>query len=526
MWRPRPLAAAVLAVLSVLAWPARAYNELTHEALTRKAFVAHPAWTSPLLLPPGPEDLAAFRSLLFRAFAGVPDEALRTAFLARFPTEGALDAWALKGFFMLNPAATVHGFDALRDDGEPVARGALLERASRWPDDDHRNRDRFLYDAQRQVLMDAIGNPLPFDPMTLTLGALTGTSSQAHAHYAIREQPLSDDPRVLMTDPAGFAMPKETQAFGGEFAQLYTDLALLASTSGLDRGAWLSATFSGAAFHHIQDTANQIHTLQVGPFVFFRAALWQLVTRELVTQGGLFGERPSLVSVGTRIISNHHLLLEDLFAKRFAELLQGRPMSAELSASVQGLELDDPAFATAARKQLAEAPDRFAHVLVKVLIAQGGVEGAEIYRLIWELSLPTLHDGRGHEYNGDKGDDPDTFIQVRDHDDEARLKAFYALEGLGLHRATTAQRLWLHAFDAEELRPDVRTRAATRILATLVPYHAAAQARRKAYAPAATAARQPVAWGFSLATLALSALAALLAWRVRRRHSTAPIRLL
>lgn len=498
--------------------PALAYNELTHEALTSKAFAARPAWTSAQLVPPAPEELAAFRALLWRALAAVPDEGLRTAFLQRFPTEASCDAWALKEFLMLNPAATVHGLDAVGNEQEPLARGALLQRASRWPDDDRRNRSRFFYDGQRRPVLDPAGNPLPFDPMTLNLGSLTGTSSQAHAHYALRDQPLSDDPRVLMKDPAGFAMPKETQAYGGELAQLYTDLALLASGSGLSGGPWLEATFAGAAFHHVQDTANQIHTLQVGPFVFFQAAIGQLVLRDLVTQGGLFGERATLVKLGTRIISNHHLLLEDLFAKRFAELLAGKPASPELAAAVQGLDTDDAVFAGEARRKMAETPDRFAHMLVKALVARGGVEGPEVYRLIWELSVPTLHDGRGHEYDGDQGDDPDKFVELRGKDDEARLKTFYALEGAGLRRATTAQRLWLAAFEVEQQRPDVRARAATRILATLVPYHAAAEARRKAYMPPAPAGQQPVAWGYPLATLAGLAL---VAWLVRRRVAKA-----
>ncbi|MBS2026193.1 MAG: hypothetical protein JST92_27645, partial [Deltaproteobacteria bacterium] len=393
--------------------------------------------------------------------------------------------------------------------------GALLQSASRWPDDDERNRHRYLRDLKHDIVHDGWGRPLPYDPLTLTMGSLTGTSSQGHAHYALADPPLSDDPRVLMKDPAHFAVPSWTRAWGGEFAQLYADLALLARVNNAPAAPWLEATFAGASFHHIQDTANQIHTLQVGPFGFFRAAILQLVKRDLLTQGGLLGERTTLNALGLRIISNHHLLLEDLFAKRVKESIEGHPQVPEVSAALAGLGTDDAAFAAEAKAKIdSMPPGRFAHGLVKALVAEGGVEGPEAYRLIWRLSVPTLHDGRGYEYDGAKGDDPDKFVDVTGPDAQATLAAFYALESKGLHRATTAQRIWLDDFEAEARLPDARARASSRILSVLLPYHLERMQRSQAYVADPPAAQQKIAWGYPAVTLALILW---IVWRLRRK---------
>ena len=46
----------------------------------------------------------------------------------------------------------------------------------------------------------------------------------------------------------------------------------LAAESGLPSAEWLQGAFAGAAFHHLQDVSNQIHTVQVGIYEFFEAA--------------------------------------------------------------------------------------------------------------------------------------------------------------------------------------------------------------------------------------------------------------
>src|SRR5438270_3294771 len=132
---------------------------------------------------------------------------------------------------------------------------------------------------------------MPYDPATLDFGSLTSTTSQGHAHYGLVEGPLSDDPEVLKKDPRRFAVPPTAHAWGAELAGIYTDLSLLAASSDLHGREWLAACFAGAAFHHIEDVANQIHTVQVGIYDFFRDAWVQSKLRDLTTLGGVLGPR-------------------------------------------------------------------------------------------------------------------------------------------------------------------------------------------------------------------------------------------
>src|SRR5205807_9668230 len=81
-------------------------------------------------------------------------------------------------------------------------------------------------------------------------------------------------------EPWRFAVPPTAHAYGAELAQLYTDLAFLAANSNLPGREWLATCFAGAAFHHVEDVGNQIHTVQVGIYEFFRAAWVQSKLRE------------------------------------------------------------------------------------------------------------------------------------------------------------------------------------------------------------------------------------------------------
>src|SRR6266852_2625902 len=268
-------------LLCAVSLPAAAYNEAIHALLTRRAFADRAAWLAEPLAPPTQADLDAFRALFWRTAAQLPDPALRAKFFARWPSEQAFTAWELKQLFLLDPAARVHGFDLV--DAGRMARGDLLAAASRWPDDDERNRHRYLRGADHGIVRAPDGSPAPYDPATLDFGSLTGTTSQGHAHYGLVTEPLSDDPAVLKKEPWRFAVPPTAHAYGAELAQLYTDLSLLAAGSGLASREWLVACFAGAAFHHLEDVGNQIHTVQVGIYEFFRDAWLQSKLRDLRT---------------------------------------------------------------------------------------------------------------------------------------------------------------------------------------------------------------------------------------------------
>jgi len=516
-------ALASLTLLAALAAPrAQAYNEAVHAYLTQRAFAGRAEWLGERVTAPGAAGLTAYRARFWQLASRCDDAALRAAFLARFPSVESLDAWSFKELLMLDPAATVHGIDDAPGGARPL-RAEILAPASRWPDDDGRNQNRFQRDAQRQIVRGADGLPLPYDPATLALGPVSGLSSQGHAHYGLLPGPLSDDPEVLKSDPRRFAVPPDARSWGAQFAQLYTDLAIVAhGGEGQPPDPWLEAAFAGGAFHHLQDISNQIHTIQVGIFEFFEAAFLQSEARDLETLGGLLGPRRSLVQLGVHIISNQHLLLEDLFAKRVLEQAAGRPAAPALpaakalSAALDGLERDDDAFAQRARAAMARGGAAGPiESLARELIEESSREGPACYRLIWNLSVPEMHDGAGFSFDGAKGDDPDAFVFTSGAAAQEQLAALYALESKGLRRATTAQRLWLEEYQRALREPLAGQRAVERVLRLVLPYHREAAARRAAWVPAHD--EQRIAWGWPLAAFGLLAGGLLLVARAAAR---------
>ena len=97
------------------------------------------------------------------------------------------------------------------------------------------------------------------------------------------------------------------------------------------------------------------------------------------------------------------------------------------------------------------------------------------------------------------------------------MTKFYRLQGQGLHRATTALRLWQEAFDAEAASGGADQRAVDRILRVITAYHREAAARRAAYLPKPLAAAMPVAWGYPAGALVLLLLGGALLRRLMRR---------
>ena len=507
------------ALAFLAATSALAYSEPLHSLLTSRAFEDRAAWRTQVLSPPTADELSAFRAQFWTAASTLPDAALRAKFLQRFPTAASLDAWAFKELLLLDPAATVHGFDLLAEDGKPIAKAELLPLASRWPDDDQRNRHRYFRDARRAVVKQPDGSDTPYDPRTLWLGSLAGTTSQGHAHYGLLHGGYSDDPEVLKKDPRHFGIPPELRAFGQDFAQLYTDLALLADGSNLPSGAWLSTAFTGAAFHHLEDVANQIHTVQVGVYDFFQAAFLQSKLRDVRTLGGLLGPRRSLEQLGLRLVANHHLFSEDLFARRAFEAASGRPARPEVQAAVEGIRRDDPSFApTVAAAVLGAGPSgEVGRALADALVEVSSHEGPEIYSLAWNLSAASLRDGAGHEYSSPP-DDPDAFLAAPSADTEARLTRFYTLDGHGLVRAGTVLRAWQAWHDAAAPQAaSMRVAIVQRMLGTLLPIHEEAAARRANYKPAGQATAK-IAWAYPAALLVLLALLGLLGSRLLRKH--------
>ena len=486
--RPGRTAAAVLlaagAAAGLLAGPgqASAYEERLHQVIGERAVPA----TLPTGLPPATRaDVDELRRATWRAGATHPDAGVRARFLARFPTEAGFDDWAWKVLLGLTPEASVLGIDVLPGASVPGAGSGdarlLAALASRAPDEDRRNVERFAHAPDRRVLRDASGKPIPLDPAQLDMGALTGLSSQAWAHYALPPLERSDSPEVLKTDPRRWAWPPSAQAFAPDMAQLHTDVAIAAATGPGPGGRALAWTWLGAAHHYVEDVANQIHTLQA-VYPFFRDAKIESWKENLLSLWGWLRPRPGFEEIGIGIIKNHHLFLEDLWGARVVDATDGRraePGGAGLRALAAGdageegaldaLHLDPGGpFARAITEQLADASSR---------------EGGDVYLAARDLALSRLSRAR-HEYRAGTADS-----ELRPSPDPAREALFFELQARGFARAASAVRRHVQLFereldraarsDAERLA--VREAALRRLVAGRTAARDAEDARRAAW---------------------------------------------
>jgi hypothetical protein len=405
--------------------PAHAYDQAVHVAVSQKDF---PKWNLPVPQPPAPQ-ASALRHQIWVLLTGDPARAARVG--ARWPSEDRFDAWELKRLLALNPDRSIAGLD----DAAPLATGAtaleVYAQASRLPDDDKRNQERFRHDAERKVTLDPFGQPLPEDPATLEMGSLRGLSSQAHAHYGLPKLQFSDDPEVLKKDPRRFAYPPTAHTFGSEFVETYTALALLAArvpAASDDERNRLILTHAGAAAHHLEDVANQIHTVQVGLYDFFFDAKIQAIKEDLLSLGGLLWSRPDFLELGLDFITNHHILTESLFAKHL--LAPGDPVAQRFARG----EPADEEFARSVAAVGEQCKPGFGAELSDTLVERSSHEGPEVYRLIRELGGPRWSRAGAHYH---EEDDPD--LAIRPGVDPSR---FFDLELRGIARCGPVLAAW------------------------------------------------------------------------------------
>jgi hypothetical protein len=470
---------------------AAGYDQKVH------AFLSTRAYGGPRAVADGDAQKAvdALRERVWHAGAESKDPEVKRRFLARYPTLDKLDAWAWKLFLGLNPDKQIAGLDATALPGGSDG-AAVYALASRLPDDDWRNRERFLHDANRKVVDGPYGQPLPADPATLEMGGLTGLSSQAHAHYQLADLKFSDDPEVLKKEPRRFAIPPTVHTFGAAYAEVYTALAVLALK--LPDGERVALTHAGAVAHHIEDVANQIHTVQVGVYDFFVDAKLQSIKEELITVGGLVHSRPTFVSIGIDIIANHHSLAEALYEKHL--LLAGDP--------VRKLTDDaspDPTFESDLGKLPAGCTPGFGRAITQSLADRSSFEGPEVYASIRAVALPKYSKVGNHF---ETGDDPDAGLRAG-----ADLSGFYALEVRGARRSDQALKAWWQRFEAcRAAGPDVEPTFAAWLVKDRLDALDAVEARVKTYQPKPPAVESvnyfvPLGYGFALVVLA---------WIVRR----------
>lgn len=508
---------AAAALLAGGARPARAYDEALHQLIGERAL---PADLPHGLSPPTRGDLDALRIATWRAGATHPDPAVRSRFLARYPSEAAFDDWAWKELLGLTPEARVSGIDRLPDPDQGRAR-EIAARAARSPDDDRRNQDRFAHDAARRVRVDRWGRPLPADPAQLDMGARTGLSSQAWAHYGLPELAFSADPEVLKRDPRRFAWPPTARAFAPEMAQVHTDLALAAAGLGGPGARAFSFAYLGQAQHYLADVANQIHTLQA-IYPFFVSAKLQWWKEEALTLGGLLGPRPSFLEIGIGIIQNHHLFLEALWAKRIEEAASGRPAPPGVEAGLAALTRGDAALEAALGRDRLSPQGTFARQIAREVIEASSREGAAVYEAAREIGSPRLSRSRV-VFEGD----PDAWLRPRP--DPRALARFYDLEARGFARAASALRWHTRLYEealadagpGESGRARLRDLALRRLVASGLDALEAREARLAAWTPSPPAERR-VDWPVPLgAGAALAVAVAAAAWRRRARRGAA-----
>ena len=118
--------------LSLLTGTASAYGEKVHHTITGTALAAAGLDSA---AAPDPASPAALRALIDARARNNPDAAMREEWVRRWPTPESFDAWAMKEWLQLSPAATINGIDQNDTPGATaleVAATAARQPNLRW----------------------------------------------------------------------------------------------------------------------------------------------------------------------------------------------------------------------------------------------------------------------------------------------------------------------------------------------------------------------------------------------------------
>lgn len=441
---------------------------------------------------PDEAGLESFRLQVYKIFSETDDVVLRSRFLDRYPDAASFSAIAFKEFLGSSAVMASLGFDPYAAVQESTAQSAELpayyseilpgeERTlldwvrigSSYPDLDGRNQSRWWVDGGG-FPKTSDGERIPFDPVILNMGRVEGLSGQAHAHYGLNDRPKSEDPAVLKSAPADFAVAVgfdgPVLTFAPERAQAYGDLSILARHLGEPA---LAALFAGNGFHYLADLGNQIHTIQVGIYKFFVDATLQVWKMKLVCLWGLRCDPPGLADIGLDIISNHHLWLEEYFRIAIEAAMAGKPLNPALSSAADVFSLDEDTYEAWSRFS---AEGQLMLKLAQQLVVYGNKEGPEVYALARSLTRGELRKA-GVSINFSEEPDAVTLSYLKPRTDQEQLAAFLGLQAMGVRRAATAMVIWWQAMLAPDADPDWRL-AADRLLLQQLDELDAAEARR------------------------------------------------
>ncbi len=519
--------------------PGHAFSIEVHHALTKRA-LADRLDLALMVLLDAPK-LTSFWVWAGRAFADVEFDTSGDgeAFRARFPDPSDFDRIGVRSFlgFNTDPERSIWGISKFIEVGDtmPIE---LAVRASAWPDQDGRNRDRVALDDERKPMKLADGRPVPADPMALNMGSATGLSSQAHAHYQLAADAPSDDPNVLREAPWNFVVaagfPGGVETYAGQMAQLHLDVAVLIRDWGEAEQApgWegLALIWLGAGLHYVQDAAGPLHNVQVGSYALFEAAKKAEIARALLTGGGTWGELPSFVSIGMGYLNNMHLLGEQWLRGEVAAVAAGRdahPMIADIMQPTNppgddGLQADleakiAPFLQGKDRAEPWQDGRGAGSIIVEELALLGSREGGKLYDALHVVAAPRLLQ-IGETLGDEEAVGPEHFRSLDEPGVAAAMATIAELHANSLRRALTAARLYHRVWETANADS-----AARRLRRSRLSYLAASDARRQQYvdnppAPSEATVHQPSWLAGEVGVLVfLLGCALLMRWLWRRR---------
>jgi len=513
--------AALLLVPSI----AVGYGVLVHNLLPTRALadlrsLASTPVKSTTLTGVRTADIDRFRLWLYNQARTLPDTAVRNGFLRRFPAVGSFSAAAFKEFLMMNGTAAVLGFDAFPAvyqgrsaakarldpypqyiEGASLPLGTALAMGSLWVDFDRRNADRLFRGPDGAVRLTATGDTIPWDPMTLNMGALTGYTSQNHAHFGLNHLPKSSDEGVLRSAPYNYVLaygfPGPVETYAEQNAQVYTDLSLLALLEAGSGMQALSSLYAGAALHYLADVANPVHTLQgITPGVVNDVTLARLL-RQIKAGFGLWGVVPTREALAHDIATNLHNMSEKLFQAELADALsqtaQGNTSAvpASLQGAADALAKGDTVAAVSFHALVNNAisenrSPEFGRLLAAAIIDEGYEDGSEVLRFTRAMANNDIRRAT-QVVNFDTI--PDTriwsFVASRNSANSQRaLRRFNELQVKALARANEGVVAWWYAYGLvadppAARRTEQRNTVLTRLVRNQLAYLTAAEGRRE-----------------------------------------------
>jgi hypothetical protein len=519
LMRLAAFAALILVPSVALGYGILVHNLIVTKGLADEKSLANTPVKSTTLTGVRVADIDRFRLWFYAQARALPDTAARTAFARRYPTAAAFDARAFKGFLMMNEGASVLGVDSFPavyrartpvdarqdpypqyNEGNSLPLMNALAMGTLYVDLDRRNQDRLFRGPDGKPRLTANGDTVPFDPMTLNMGRLTGPTSQAHAHYGLNHMPKSSDPAVMRSSPYNYVVaigfPGPVETYAEQNAQIYTDLSLLALLEGGSGMQTLSSIYAGSAFHYIEDVANAVHTLQGGtPGIQNDITLARLL-RQMKAGFGLWGKVPTKLELSLDILANLHTLSEKLFQVELSEALMMaaqnntaaipesmRNAPTALARGDTAIHVNYHALVNNAMRD-SKYPE-FGRLLAGGVVDNSYEDGAEILRLTRAMAnntvrratqvidFDTIPDSRVWEYIASR----------TSSNTQNALRRFNGLQIKGIQRANEAVQAWWYAYGllanpAASKKTEARNAIVGRLVSQQLAYLSAAEARR------------------------------------------------